>query len=114
MRDSQLFIAKQIIKTVGETLGVDICEKSRKKEIVYMRFVCFRLLKDKYPKITFMQLASIFKRDHATIIHGISMYEKLKRYPDFKEIEAKIVAAMGSFSKEEIEFCETTTYPSYV
>lgn len=115
MRESQVFIAKKTIKTLGEILGVDICVKSRKKETVYMRYVCCHLIKNRFPRITLVELAGIFSyKNHSSVVHSLSMYEKLKRYPDFKEIEDKIVASMGSFPKVEKEYCNTITYPSYV
>ena len=53
----------------------------RRRDVVYLRFICFNFLKKEYNLKT---IATMLNRyDHSTVIHGLKQYEQLRNYPDF-------------------------------
>jgi chromosomal replication initiation ATPase DnaA len=79
---------QSLISRFNDKLKIDILAKSRKRRIVYARFVAFKILKDK--GFLLREMSEVFKLDHATITIGINKFDELKRYPDFIEIISDI------------------------
>ena len=58
--------------------------KNRKREVVYKRYyLYYKLHKDGH---SISSIGRLFKKHHATIIHGIKAYEMIKRYKDVKQL----------------------------
>lgn len=92
-------ILKACNTAMGE--GKDIRAKTRVREFVYARSVFFYLAK----KYTDLPLRAIGEycggRDHATVLHSCKTYEKLKKYPDFKNLRDSIVFLIPSVVLQE-------------
>jgi len=79
----------EIINTINATLEVNIRSKSRKREIVYSRFIFYRLMRNKNHSLE--KIGSFLDKDHATVIHGLKQFDNLIEYEDFKEQYDKVV-----------------------
>ena len=90
--------AEKIIKTVSETLNVDImdiCGKQKKSEFVYARNICIYLCRELIQELTQEQIGKFFNKDHSTIIHSYKQInnniEKNKTLKhDIETIKSKI------------------------
>ena len=81
----------ELIKVINKALKLDITSKSRKREIVYARFIFYNKLRhSKENYYSFKNIADYLNKDHATIIHGLKQYDILKEYDDFKDIINKV------------------------
>ena len=72
-------------------IGFDISKKTRKREYVYARYIFFKDARNLKKKYSLEKIGMVCgNRNHATVINGLNMYEELKNYPDFKQIEKEI------------------------
>jgi hypothetical protein len=82
-------VTPEYIKTLIEFKlgGIDISVKSRKRELVYCRYVGYALCKTYGgKKIALRQIGEPFgKRDHATVLHGLKEFDYLKDQKFFSE-----------------------------
>jgi hypothetical protein len=76
--------AQMIVRKISKNLGIDILEKSRKKEIVYGRWIAFKAL-DKLG-YTLTEISKIIGMNHATVIYGLAQFKFQLRYRDFREL----------------------------
>jgi len=68
--------------------------KSRKREIVYARCVYYKLCVD-YTSKTRTDIGKELNRDHATVHHGLKIFENIKMYADpqfniYLELKSKL------------------------
>lgn len=73
----------------------NIVSKKRQRELVYARYVYFYYAK----QLTRESLKRIgnkcFNRDHATVLHGVNQFNRLKGYPDFAEVHTRCVSEIN-------------------
>lgn len=83
-----------------------LAQSSRKRKKVYTRNYLFAYLRYTYKK-SYESIASEFNRNHATVIHGINMYNIFKDDKYFKELtrEAQEEFPMGICKTESISNC---------
>ena len=81
--------ATELLKKINRALGIDITQKNRKRLYVYARFIFFHKVK-KNTNLNLVDIGNLIGKDHASVIHGLKEYEKLKKYPDFNKIRNKI------------------------
>lgn len=63
----------------------DVTSKSRRRELVEVRYICISLIKN-YTNLTLFKIGRIFDRDHSTIIHAINTVNDLSETDrEFKE-----------------------------
>lgn len=108
MRILELNFSRQLIAHIERDLSINLKKQSRVQEITYYRFICFTVIKKKYPALRLSEIGSLFNKTHCTVIHGLKMYERLKNYSDFKAIEAKInqsIASYDSSSSKKMQSC---------
>lgn len=63
--------------------------KSRKRELVYMRYVFYKFIRDN-SVYSLGFIGSLFSRDHASVLHGVYEYQALKGYDDFERIKKQV------------------------
>lgn len=86
---------QEIKKLVENKTKLKLTTNSRKQHFVYTRAVLFTLCK-KYTTATLYEIGNMAGRDHASVLHGIKLYnEVLTRYDDqykelYNDIEFKI------------------------
>ena len=66
----------KIHKYVNICLGVGINQKSRKRDIVYGRFLFFTLAK-KCTELSYEKIGKYLNKDHASVIHGINVFNNV-------------------------------------
>ena len=71
---------KELIEKLTDT---NLTIKSRKREIVYYRYIAFKLSKE-LTSSSFTSIGKLYKKDHATVIHGINKFIILENQYDFK------------------------------
>lgn len=79
---------------------------SRKRELVYKRYVCFNFLK----KNTALSLTAIGDLlggyDHASVLYGLKVYDDLNKYEDFQRCENDITPDLAEcFIFEDMSKC---------
>jgi chromosomal replication initiation ATPase DnaA len=73
----------------------NLITRSRKRELVDRRKYLFHVLRDK-AHVSLSEIGRIFKKDHATVLHGLKSYDQIKDFPDYQEN----VREIRSFLKE--------------
>ncbi|MBK6819874.1 MAG: hypothetical protein IPG85_09935 [Bacteroidetes bacterium] len=82
---SVMMSLKEIIKTIAETLNIDIKHlyaNKRKHEVVYARFCYYYIAKYVY-QYPLKTIGDEFKKHHTTVMYGINEFEE-KRSQQYK------------------------------
>lgn len=114
MRTLELYFSRQLIAHIERELSINLKKQSRIPEITYYRYICFTVIKKKYPALRLSEIGSLFNKTHSTVVHGLSMYEKLKNYSDFKVIEDRINQSIASYYSSPLKICNHVMYPCNV
>ena len=77
---------KEVIRMLSRKLGVDITDKSRKRDVTTARFVAFHWLREM--GYTCMEVAEMFGMHHSTVSYGVQEVD------DFLSIGDKTVMDM--------------------
>ena len=101
-----------IISLVSSYLHVpekDMFKKSRKRDIVYARSLCYVLLKEfKVPSCeTFSGIGRFFKKDHSTILHN---YNQIIGLAQIYPVVAGDIKSLMSLTKEVFSRAEGSSY----
>jgi hypothetical protein len=88
---TKIRITPKFIKEYIELLTdeKDLANKSRKQYIVYLRSVCFKLTRELCTELSYEKIASYYGKDHATVIHGLKIFDNFKDQKHFRK-EMKI------------------------
>lgn len=62
--------------------GVNVEDKTRKREVVELRALYFKLLRDLDPRLTFDRMGKTVGVHHATVIHSLNNYDIYEKYND--------------------------------
>ena len=62
----------------------DLSITSRKRDIVEARFIAFQLSR-KYTRHSLTHIGKVFKKDHASVLHGIKKFNDLRFQLEFKD-----------------------------
>ena len=81
-----------------EVTGLDLNNKTRKREYVYGRMIYFHIAKHK-TTATLDEIGELVGLDHSTVIHGINKYKSYIKYDDMKAMSTRISAILPSFIK---------------
>ena len=75
-------ITLQGIKTiVTRRVHINLSDNIRKREYVYARAIYFKLAKE-FPTHSYKDIGSLVGRDHASVIHGLKVFDMLTLYKD--------------------------------
>lgn len=96
-------ILELIYNTCCEATGIEIGEKTRKKQYVKARAVYYKIAKEN-TKLSLEEIGrACGNRDHATVLHGLKKYDAEMQYRDFqsfnKSIRSKLPSSLKEFSK---------------
>lgn len=64
---------------------IDLSTKSRKRDIVEKRFIAFKITKELCNNVTLERIGKAYKRDHASVLHGLKKFNELKYQQSFLE-----------------------------
>ena len=97
---------EEIIDTINDTLKVDIRSRTRKREVVYSRFIYFHLMRNKLKRhYSLTEIGSFLKKDHTTVMHGLKQFDILIDYEDFKHRYEKVILKLNENTLNEIKIC---------
>tara|TARA_R100000541_G_scaffold39136_1_gene46972 strand:- start:5296 stop:5625 length:330 start_codon:yes stop_codon:yes gene_type:complete len=97
---------EKIIKTINETLEVDIRSKTRRREVVYSRFIFYHLMRNKlHRSYSLATIGAFLKKDHATVLHGLKQFDLLINYDDFKIQYQKVILKLNENTLNEVKIC---------
>lgn len=68
-------VKKSLAEIIQAYLGVDVCNTSRKREIVDARMIYFKLLRDS--NYSFASIGQSLNKDHATVVHACKKIKDL-------------------------------------
>jgi len=74
MKEEKLLKARELRKVVEEVFGLDIMLKNRSRQRVDARIVYAKILREH--GYTFKQIGRLLVKDHSTIIHYCSMFDR--------------------------------------
>jgi hypothetical protein len=102
---------EELIRLINKVIDFDIRKKSRKRIIVYSRYIFFlkiHALNDPKDRsiYTLERIANYVNMDHAIVLHAIKEYPKLCNYYDFIDLEKEIneaIAEENNFNSKKIE-----------
>jgi hypothetical protein len=78
-----MIIKTEVVLNYINTNGLNT--PSRHREHVYKRAILMTFLRDRGLRLT--EIGRMFNRDHATVLHGVKIYEAQKNYEDFQAME---------------------------
>jgi len=78
---------KAIRNEVVKKLNADITKKNRNRELVYGRAVYYKLCKN-LTSHSLTDIGSFIYKDHATVLHGLKVFETFELNNDYYYIEA--------------------------
>jgi len=78
---------EQIKYLLEQELGITINRKSRKRPYVYQRALYFKLCKE-YTNQTFAAIGKTLNKDHATVMHGVKVFDSFRTWEETKYLEA--------------------------
>ncbi len=76
-----------IIDEVIKKFDADITQKNRSRELVYGRAVYYKLCKN-LTSHSLTEIGSLISKDHATVLHGLKVFETLEFNKDVYYINA--------------------------
>ena len=81
--------------------------KARNREIIWNRYAAFNFLRSF--GFSLSTIGKLFDKDHATVLNGLKVYEKEKRYSDFQsyvlEIEKDLQTTIEGYIFESEDVC---------
>ena len=78
-------IYTETIELINESLSIDISRETRKREYVEGRYIYYHICRKKYGS-TFEQIGRSIGKNHATVMHGIEIFNNLiASSRDFRE-----------------------------
>lgn len=93
-----------LVDLVSNEADIDISLSTRKREVVYLRAVYFRLAIE-LTKYSYEAIAKIVNRDHATVTHAMTnVWEEIETYrPDIIDIYEKLMTDMDDQQFAELK-----------
>lgn len=69
-------ISKMVREHIEKELGVDLKNISRKRNLVYARFVYFKVMTAK-TKLPLSAIGGFIDKDHSNVIHGVKVFDNI-------------------------------------
>ena len=89
--------------TVTKYTGVNLARNSRQRRYVYARAIYFKLCRE-FSHATLFEIGKSVKRDHASVFHGLSVFNTIVLYSDsILSIYSKIKGELLEFSVEALK-----------
>lgn len=61
-----------MIEKLNEILGIDLLQKSKREEVVWARFACFKFMREQ--GLSYLSIGEAFGMSHASVIHGVNEF----------------------------------------
>jgi hypothetical protein len=70
------FLTKIDVKQIIENAyNINLSDKSRLRNIVYLRFIYFKICRDMFPGTSLSSIGETVNRHHATVIHALKNFD---------------------------------------
>jgi hypothetical protein len=101
----------EIKEIVNNVTGLDITHNSRIPDYVYARAMFYKVCRD-YNLGTFQSIANIVDKNHATIVHGVNLFDDWisKHEPNYIEMYDTINKKVASLCKREAKKFKSREY----
>jgi hypothetical protein len=84
-------ITQRLKEIVLNETNIDVNINSRKREVIEIRALYFKLLKEYNPFLTLEQIGNTVEKNHATVIHSLKKYNMYEKYnSDLKVLKSII------------------------
>tara|TARA_R110000772_G_scaffold62137_1_gene139577 strand:- start:404 stop:934 length:531 start_codon:yes stop_codon:yes gene_type:complete len=95
---------RYLINAVSEIAGIDISSDTRKREVVYLRAVYFKLAVE-LTRYSYEAISKLVNRDHATVTHAMThVWEEIETYrPDVFEIYEQLINDLDDQAFSELK-----------
>lgn len=71
--------------------GIDVNEKTRKREVIEMRSLFFNLVKTLKPRISYSTIGRNVNVNHATVLHSLYMFDIYTKYnKELNDLKLKV------------------------
>ena len=71
--------------------GIDINEKTRKREVIEIRSLFFNLVRTLRPKMSYSSIGRNINVHHATVLHSLYMFDVYTKYnKDLNDLKLKV------------------------
>ena len=88
-------VIKRTFESIQKALGLSNgWLNSRYREYVDIRACAYHYLRNE-KKYTLSEIGRAIDKNHATIISALRNYDQLIHYPEFREVEIKVLRAIG-------------------
>lgn len=92
-------ILKATIEEVYRHTGISATAPTSERAVANVRSMYYSIVRKLYPEITLVEMAKSVDRHHASVIHGLKMYNSVEFYnPEFKRIKEDIIQSIRSNS----------------
>ena len=86
-------IKKSLTKLIEEYLSVDVENKTRKQEYINARMIYYKLLTE--CRYSYTAIARSLNKNHATIMHGLNLFEDLFDIDELLRIDCAMYTNLG-------------------
>lgn len=92
-------ISRPVLRTVGEVFGVSVEEllgPRRHRRLAWPRQAAIWMLQEAVPRVTCLELAELFGRDHTTVLYSVqAAQERAKAEPGYAALVAEVWQRLG-------------------
>lgn len=101
-------IEDKIKELIKEETGINVNLNSRKQNIIEIRALYYKLLKDNNPALTLEYIGETVNKTHASVIHSLRKYKMYEKFnTDLKQLEKTITSKIYSENMNTINDNET-------
>jgi hypothetical protein len=95
----------EVMENIKQYTGIDVSKKTRKRNVVEMRSVYFKLIQKQYPKSSLAIIGESLGLDHATVIHSLKNFDfYAKHNPTLNEVYYKMLRMLPKKEQKDIDF----------
>ena len=76
-------IEYRLKEIILQETNIDITKNSRKRNVIEIRALYFKLLKEFNPALTLEQIGETVNKDHSTVIHSLKRYDMYEKWNNY-------------------------------
>lgn len=95
---------------VEREIGVDLSIQSRRRHLVYARFIFFKLARDN-TRYSLSDIGRLINKDHASVLHGIKQFDNVIR--EYEDELFKIYVKIDALCKTKRKLRDRDISPEY-
>ena len=95
---------------VERETGIDLSLRSRRRHLVYARFLFFKLARN-HTSHTFKDIGRFINKDHASVLHGVKQFDNIIR--EYEDELYKIYIKIDTICKTKRKLRDRDISPEY-